>query len=75
MVCFNRVFLLYNIRGIIGNSICSSLQAWKNRFNKNLFKAFSIIYKTEDLWVALDRYGCLRPTIDENGNVKENWKT
>jgi len=50
--------------GIVGNDPCIGFQAWRNRQNPNIYRAFSKIMGREELWVSMDRYGMMRPTKD-----------
>jgi len=62
----------YSPVGILGDLPCSSKQAWRNRQNPKLYRAFSTIMNTKELWVSIDRFGIMRPT--ENvpiGKLKE----
>lgn len=37
--------------------------AWNNRQNPLVYQAFSDILKNKQLWVSIDRYGIMRPTL------------
>jgi len=68
--------------------IPSQVQAWKNRQNPEAFQIFSKLMETDRLWVSIDRYGVMRPTVlnqpatSEEGEapkakseIKSDWKT
>lgn len=65
--------------GLLGADTSFDKQALLNRFNPNIYKVFSKIYKTDKLWCSFDRYGFIRPTknIDMGGKKidKLEWKT
>eukprot|EP01119_Soliformovum_irregulare_P023817 TRINITY_DN8400_c0_g1_i1.p1 TRINITY_DN8400_c0_g1~~TRINITY_DN8400_c0_g1_i1.p1 ORF type:complete len:373 (-),score=57.70 TRINITY_DN8400_c0_g1_i1:73-1191(-) len=54
--------------GLLGDDIVKGELAWKNRQNPRLYEAFSAVMKRPDLWVAIDRFGVLRPTRDVPNN-------
>jgi hypothetical protein len=59
-------------------------QAWLNRENPNVYRAFCNILKSRRLWVSIDRYGIMRPAKLHHGQneeqqnqeqVHEEWQT
>jgi hypothetical protein len=48
--------------GILGTPAVFTKQAFKNRQNENVYKAFSTILNEKELLVSVDRYGFFRPT-------------
>lgn len=67
-------------RGFLGFEPSWSTQAWANRLNPTLYRAYSLLFGREDLVVKIDRYGLMRPTqfVDEtSGEVRSHpeWQT
>eukprot|EP01117_Protostelium_nocturnum_P017788 TRINITY_DN7301_c0_g1_i1.p1 TRINITY_DN7301_c0_g1~~TRINITY_DN7301_c0_g1_i1.p1 ORF type:complete len:368 (+),score=69.89 TRINITY_DN7301_c0_g1_i1:75-1178(+) len=67
--------------GMLGKFEAIGKMAWKNRQNPLLYKAFSTILQEEKLWVSVDRWGIMRPTVgvDMGGSTgsvdKPEWKS
>jgi hypothetical protein len=66
-------------RGLLGNGVISTPAAWDNRQAENLYKAFTTIFKTNELLVSCDRYGFMRPTkniaFSSGVESKPDWAT
>ena len=41
--------------GFLGDDIASTEIAWNNRTNPNIYKVYSSIMNTKELWVSIDR--------------------
>eukprot|EP01126_Amoeba_proteus_P040742 TRINITY_DN4362_c0_g1_i5.p1 TRINITY_DN4362_c0_g1~~TRINITY_DN4362_c0_g1_i5.p1 ORF type:complete len:199 (-),score=45.71 TRINITY_DN4362_c0_g1_i5:613-1209(-) len=54
--------------------ISTQVQAWKNRLNPLIYNIFSEILGTKKLWVSVDRYGIMRPTVIHLSNEREETK-
>jgi len=78
---WNNVFrTTYNAkRGFLGYTVGLSQAAWNNRQNPDVYKAFSAIFKQNDLWVKMDRFGFMRPTrglhLEDTTIDKVDWET
>jgi len=58
--------------GILGSSEAKGKMAWKNRENPKLYSVYKTLMGRDDLWVAVDRYGIMRPTKEVPEEKLEN---
>ncbi|PRP81536.1 hypothetical protein PROFUN_10898 [Planoprotostelium fungivorum] len=69
--------------GILGDSEAIGPMAWKNRQNPRLYQVYKTLMQTERLWVSVDRWGVMRPTVNvptqKDGETiledKPSWKS
>lgn len=47
-------------------------QAWRNRQNPNVYKGFALIQGSPRIWMSIDRYGIMRPSLLQGS---DQWKT
>jgi len=48
--------------GILTAGISQGVQAWRNRQNEDVYKAFAIVLKDDNILCSLDRQNVMRPT-------------
>eukprot|EP01114_Cavostelium_apophysatum_P019571 TRINITY_DN6344_c0_g2_i1.p1 TRINITY_DN6344_c0_g2~~TRINITY_DN6344_c0_g2_i1.p1 ORF type:complete len:377 (-),score=68.61 TRINITY_DN6344_c0_g2_i1:256-1386(-) len=49
--------------GLLGSQEATGTMAWNNRQNSRLYQVYSKLMNMNELWVSVDRWGIMRPTI------------
>jgi len=50
--------------GFLGSDVAITKEAFNNRQNEKIYQVFRELIGKDDLWVSIDRYGIMRPTVD-----------